>query len=92
MRFRTWSAALIALAPTAVPMKSIWISRATASSKSRSLYLADFQSDNRLGLHFSRRALIDAGLLSSSTTELVLFANLTTGVQIVAHIPVASLR
>jgi hypothetical protein len=53
-------------------------------------YLADLQDDKRLALHFERNALIDAGLLSSSTAQLVLFANLTTGVQIVARASVTS--
>jgi endonuclease G len=48
-------------------------------------FMADLQDGSRLGLHFDRKALIDAGLLSSSTTELVLLANLTTGVQIIAR-------
>jgi hypothetical protein len=48
-------------------------------------FMADLQAGKRLGLHFERKALIDAGLLSSSTTELVLLANLTTGVQIIAR-------
>jgi hypothetical protein len=48
-------------------------------------FMADPQDGSRLGLHFDRKALIDAGLLSSSTTELVLLANLTTGVQIIAR-------
>jgi hypothetical protein len=47
--------------------------------------LAELQDDKRLALHFDRKELIDAGLLSSSTTQLVLLANLTTGVQIVAR-------
>jgi hypothetical protein len=53
-------------------------------------FLAQLQDDKRLALHFDRKALIDAGLLSGSTTELVLFANLTTGVQIIAHTPVTT--
>jgi PKD repeat protein len=48
-------------------------------------FMADVQDGKRLALHFDRKALIDAGLLSTSTTELVLLANLTTGVQIVAR-------
>jgi endonuclease G len=48
-------------------------------------FMADLQDGSRLGLHFDRKALIDAGLLSSSTTELVLLANLTNGVQIIAR-------
>jgi len=52
-------------------------------------FLADLQAGKRLGLHFDRKALIDAGVLSATTTELVLFANLTTGVQIIARTPVA---
>jgi hypothetical protein len=48
-------------------------------------FMADLQDGKRLALHFDRAALIDAGLLSSATTELVLLANLTTGVQIVAR-------
>jgi len=48
-------------------------------------FMADLQDDKRLALHFDRKALIDAGVLSSSTTELVLLANLTTGVQIIAR-------
>jgi DNA/RNA endonuclease G (NUC1) len=48
-------------------------------------FMADLQDGKRLGLHFDRKALVDAGLLSSSTTELVLLANLTTGVQIIAR-------
>jgi PKD domain len=53
-------------------------------------FLAQLQDDKRLALHFDRKALIDAGLLSSSTTELVLLANLTTGVQIIARTPVTT--
>ncbi len=48
---------------------------------------ADFQSTlqgGALTLHFSRRALIDAGVLTPSTTELDLTGSLTTGVQIAA--------
>lgn len=48
-------------------------------------FMADLQDGKRLALHFDRKALVDAGLLSSSTTELVLLANLTTGVQIIAR-------
>jgi len=48
-------------------------------------FMADLQDDKRLALHFDRKTLIDAGVLSSSTTELVLLANLTTGVQIIAR-------
>ncbi|HMA25093.1 MAG TPA: PKD domain-containing protein, partial [Gemmatimonadaceae bacterium] len=48
-------------------------------------FMADLQDGKRLALHFDRAALIDAGLLSPATTELVLLANLTTGVQIVAR-------
>jgi DNA/RNA endonuclease G (NUC1) len=51
--------------------------------------LAQLQDDKRLALHFDRRALINAGLLSSSTTELVLYANLANGVQIVARAALA---
>jgi hypothetical protein len=39
-----------------------------------------------LTLHFSRRALIDAGVLSASTTTLTLTGSLTTGVQITAQL------
>jgi len=52
-------------------------------------FMADQQDGKRLGLHFDRKALIDAGVLSSSTTELVLLANLTTGVQIIARTTVS---
>ncbi|MDB4876641.1 MAG: non-specific endonuclease [Gemmatimonadetes bacterium] len=43
----------------------------------------------RLSLDFSRKALIAAGMLTANTTELVLTANLTSGVQVVSHIPVS---
>jgi len=52
-------------------------------------FMADLQDGKRLALHFERKALIDAGVLSLSTTELVLVANLTTGVQIVARTTVS---
>jgi hypothetical protein len=52
-------------------------------------FMADLQDGKRLALHFDRKALVDAGLLSTSTSELVLTANLTTGMQIVATTTVA---
>jgi DNA/RNA endonuclease G (NUC1) len=52
-------------------------------------FMADLQDGKRLALHFDRKALVDAGLLSTSTSELVLLANLTTGMQIVARTTVA---
>jgi DNA/RNA endonuclease G (NUC1) len=42
-----------------------------------------------LTLNFSRRALVDAGVLSPSTTELDLTGSLTTGVQIASQIGVS---
>jgi DNA/RNA endonuclease G (NUC1) len=51
-------------------------------------FMAFLQDGKRLALHFDRKALIDAGLLTSSTTELVLLANLTTGMQIIARVAV----
>jgi hypothetical protein len=38
--------------------------------------------DKRLALKFDRKALIDAGILTASTTELVIHATLFNGVQI----------
>jgi DNA/RNA endonuclease G (NUC1) len=48
------------------------------------------QGGRRLSLDFSRKALIDAGALTSSTTELVLTATLADGRQIVSHIAVST--
>ncbi len=51
-----------------------------------------FQSDlvgGALTLHFSRRALIDAGVLDASTTELDFTGSLTTGVQIAGRVSVS---
>jgi hypothetical protein len=51
----------------------------------------DFKADlqgGTLTLHFSRRALVDAGVLTPSTTELDLTGSLTTGVQIAAQLSV----
>jgi len=48
-------------------------------------FQADLQGGS-LTLHFSRRALIDAGVLSASTTTLTLTGSLTTGVQIAAQL------
>ena len=39
-------------------------------------------------LRFTRQALLDAGLLARSTSELVVTGDLASGVQIVAHVPV----
>jgi DNA/RNA endonuclease G (NUC1) len=47
------------------------------------------QGGRRLSLDFTRRALIDAGALAADSTELVLTAALTNGMQIVSHIPVS---
>jgi DNA/RNA endonuclease G (NUC1) len=44
---------------------------------------------HRLSLDFSRQALIQAGLLTSGTTELTVVATLRSGVQIVSHLPVS---
>jgi len=52
-------------------------------------FMADLQDGKRIALHFDRKALVDAGLLTTSTSELVLLANLTTGMQIVARTTVA---
>ena len=52
-------------------------------------FMADLQDGKRLALHFDRKALVDAGLVTTSTSELVLLANLTTGMQIVARTTVA---
>jgi DNA/RNA endonuclease G (NUC1) len=43
-------------------------------------------------LGFSIKALTDAGLLSGETTSLDLVANLTNGIQIIAHVPVTMNR
>ncbi|HWH52509.1 MAG TPA: DNA/RNA non-specific endonuclease [Gemmatimonadaceae bacterium] len=43
----------------------------------------------RMRLRFSRQALIAAGLLAPGTTQVDLVANLTNGIQIIAHVPVA---
>lgn len=51
-------------------------------------FQAELQADQRLALHFSRRALIDAGVLTPSTTELDLTGALTTGVRIAAQLAV----
>jgi len=48
-------------------------------------FQADLQG-GALTLHFSRRALIDADVLSASTTTLALTGSLTTGVQIAAQL------
>jgi DNA/RNA endonuclease G (NUC1) len=71
-----------------VDISSVRIGNVGVSRRGGDL-LAELQDDKRLALHFDRRALADAGLLSSSTTELVLYANLRNGVQIVARAPVA---
>lgn len=47
------------------------------------------QGGRRLSLDFSRKALIASGALNASSTELVLTATLTNGVQIVSRIPVS---
>ena len=50
-----------------------------------------FQSQlvgNSLTLNFSRRALMDAGVLTPSSTELDLTGSLTTGVQITGAVSV----
>jgi len=39
-------------------------------------------------LRFARQALIDAGLLTRTTTELVVTGALAKGVQIASHVPV----
>ncbi len=47
------------------------------------------QAGRRLSLDFTRQSLIDAGALTADTTELVLTATLTNGVQVVSHIRVS---
>jgi DNA/RNA endonuclease G (NUC1) len=51
-------------------------------------FQTELQAGERLALHFSRSALIDAGVLTPATTELDLTGSLTTGVQIVAQLAV----
>lgn len=46
----------------------------------------------RVELTFSRRALIDAGLLDTSTHELAVTGRLTTGLQWVSHVEVSATR
>ncbi|HEY4217914.1 MAG TPA: DNA/RNA non-specific endonuclease [Gemmatimonadaceae bacterium] len=41
-----------------------------------------------VSLDFSRKALIDAGVLTAGTTQLTVFATLKSGVQIVSQVPV----
>lgn len=45
------------------------------------------QSPSRIVLRFNAQALIDAGLITTSTTELDLTGNLFNGVQIISHVP-----
>jgi PKD repeat protein len=42
-----------------------------------------------LSLDFSRKALIDAGVLSAGTTQLTVVATLRSGIQIVSQVPVS---
>jgi PKD repeat protein len=44
----------------------------------------------RIRLRFSRQALIAAGVLGAGTTNMDLVANLTNGIQIIAHVPVTT--
>jgi len=53
-------------------------------------FMADLQDGKRLALHFDRKALIDAGVLTSASTELVLVADLTNGMQIIARASVVT--
>jgi PKD repeat protein len=53
----------------------------------RTVYAEDVNGDGRpdLALEFSRSRLVQAGLLTGTTRELVLFADLTDGRQVEAH-------
>ncbi len=44
----------------------------------------------RIRLRFSRQALIAAGVLAAGATNMDLVANLTNGIQIIAHVPVST--
>jgi len=48
----------------------------------------DTAAGGRIVLRFARQALLDAGLLTRSTSELVVTGDLASGVQILAHVPV----
>ena len=53
----------------------------------------DYQVNNRgtsIELTFSKKALMNAGLLTSSTDELTLTGELTNGIQIVSHVNVTT--
>jgi hypothetical protein len=41
-------------------------------------------------LRFDRQALVDAGVLTAGTTQLDVVGDLTTGMQIVSHVPVST--
>lgn len=65
-------------------LASVMIGTAGISTKGNGGYKAEVQQAEAQ-LHFDRKALIDAGALTPTTTEVVLVANLSSGVQVVAR-------
>ena len=69
---------------------SVRIGTVGVSMKSNGQFDANVEAAGlRTRLRFSRQALVAAGLLAAGTTQLDVVANLTNGIQIIAHVPVA---
>jgi len=66
-----------------IDLASVRIGSVSVSRAGNSGYQASVLP-NEVQLHFDRKALIDAGVLTASTTQVVLNANLASGVQITA--------
>jgi DNA/RNA endonuclease G (NUC1) len=60
---------------------------AVGISQKKVKFKVDLQSNSTLVLRFNAQTLIDAGALTSTTTELDVTGNLSTGVQIISRVP-----
>jgi hypothetical protein len=71
---------------TKLDLSSVRIGSVVAGAKKVKLK-ADVTGTTSIALRFDRQALVDAGVLTPSTTQLDVIGDLTTGMQIVSQVP-----
>jgi PKD repeat protein len=71
---------------TLLDLASVRIGSVVASAKKVQLK-ADVSGTTSITLRFNRQALVDAGVLTPTTTQLDVIGDLTTGMQIVSQVP-----
>jgi PKD repeat protein len=71
---------------TKLDLSSVRIGSVVASAKKVKLS-SDVTGTTSIALRFNRQALVDAGVITSGTTQLDVIGDLTTGMQIVSQVP-----